>query len=1395
MAAAPRRNTGSDSDGFDFDQRLTTLFTASDATKDRKMDPFWYIDTGASYHVTPYIEDFHDIDMTHKSELMTAKHGEPIQVEGVGTVRVILTNDQGHKFGATISNVRYIPDGSVRLLSTFEATSHDSGFEFHQTFDGTCVMKTRDGHHITIKGRDRKYPLHIQIASEPKNDDTRPGHVMATQSHSMTEMNLWHSRLGHISKATVAKMAAGVIATGITVKDRGNHDYCEACALGKSRKQAQPTEPLARATTPGEIVYTDVFGPVRQPSINGHLYAIIFVDDFTRYRVIYFMKKKSEVPAMIKRFRDEHLKPRNTKLRRLHSDGAKEYFESQTTKKYCLQKGIQQTFTAPYTPAQNGTAERTWGTLVTLARTMMIDRAIDKELWTYILNAACYIINRVPTKANNGKSPIELWTGKVPDLSHLKVIGCPAYKHIETNVGKLDPRATKCIMVGYDTNSPAYLIWNPDTGRVSRSRNVQFNEHSGRCGDAYTDDPLEFADQPDVTPQGEDATDSSNTQDGAIDSSTDSSPSHESTDSESSTSSDSSSQESDNDGSADDSNPPSETDNDSNNNFDPDAGSESSHSAEERPTPPPQASIKDTVGWKSTRQKKPTIRFEGSGQLQATMDNPTEDEPLTYKQATRSPQADQWKAAMETEYNALIKMGTWELVPEPKGRKIIKSKWVYKVKYGPDGEIIKHKARFVAKGFSQIPGVDFGETYAPVARIATLRTLLAIANKHKWYIRQSDISNAYLNADIREHDLYIEQPEGMEKFGPNGEKLVCKLRKGLYGLKQAGMLWHNRLHKFLISIGFKQSRNDLCLYYRGEGKNKLVLIIYVDDLVYASQTEQEPIKFEHQLDKEFKTTHEGTIKWILGIKVDHDIRTGITTLSQEKYVDNILKRFNMESCRGAATPAETTVLNKRMGPLDEDERSSMRSKPYREVLGSIGYAANCTRPDIQFAFGMAARFAADPGEKHWSGILRTLRYLHDTKELKLTFRQTDSSAPIQLTVLVDADYGEDKDTRKSTTGFIIFLDNNPITWSSRAQRIVAQSTLEAEFIALNTAAKEAMYTLSLLTEIGMNVTQPVTVYQDNQSSIHYASNDTNTTRAKHIDIRYHYVKDLVRDGQIILKHVRSAENTADILTKPLDRVKFTHHRAPLLGLEQTSPTKRRESTPKRRNGHREHSASIWMIHRSNNRSNLEGQMGTPNSGATPLKQQKCSSAPHNNTTTQQDTTTNMSTPQGAIGKRRSRNRARNASGPATRSKPYWYTTTSDFVDAPPTANQHSRVTPPPSSSTDESGHREREDLRLTIERNRISPPVTQSDPDWDNADAPWEDPQPLVTGHMTLRITQGMKVDPHPFIDESIPEHCTYDSIAREFTAVSPESMVRVLFYVPPGTIVNMSTHDISELP
>jgi hypothetical protein len=523
------------------------------------------------------------------------------------------------------------------------------------------------------------------------------------------------------------------------------------------------------------------------------------------------------------------------------------------------------------------------------------------------------------------------------------------------------------------------------------------------------------------------------------------------------------------------------------------------------------------------------------------------DDPKTYNQAVNGKDAEEWQSAMQKEYQSLVENNTWKLTPLPEGKNLISSKWVFKRKRNADGSVAKFKARFVARGFSQVEGVDYFETFAPVARFTSIRATIALAAQKGWKIYQMDVDNAFLNAPVEE-EIYVEQPKGMEVQSPNEEKLVLKLLRALYGSKQGSRNWNSVLHHFLISHGMTQSTADPCVYTKSNQRHQLTIVtVYVDDLIITGDDEQGIRSLKNALNGRFKMKDLGELRWCLGIEVNRT-DTGIE-INQKQYLCSILQRFGMDQSKPVSTPADpNTKLTKNDCPQNPTEENKMRAIPYRSAVGSLLYAAVATRPDISTAVRDVARFVSCPGEQHWVAVKRIFRYLQGTLETKIRF--SGGSATTVLSGYSDSDWGSNTDDRRSNTGYVFMMANAAISWQSKAQPTVALSSSEAEYMALCSAAQEAIYLRRLFADLGSPQDDPTMIYQDNQGCIAMAHNPVHHSRTKHIDIKFHFVRERIAAGEIKLEYIPTENQVADILTKGLHGPKFTKFKEAMLGQSQ-----------------------------------------------------------------------------------------------------------------------------------------------------------------------------------------------------------------------------------------------------
>lgn len=503
--------------------------------------------------------------------------------------------------------------------------------------------------------------------------------------------------------------------------------------------------------------------------------------------------------------------------------------------------------------------------------------------------------------------------------------------------------------------------------------------------------------------------------------------------------------------------------------------------------------------------------------------------PTTLKGANSSPDKARWKAAMEAEMKSLRENDVWDLVKLPPDRKTVGCKWVYKKKTGADGSVERFKARLVAQGYTQQYGMDYDETFCPVARLESLRVLIALSVQHGLKLHQVDVTTAFLNGTLEE-EVLMKQPEGFEIKGK--ENLVCKLKKSIYGLKQSPRCWNVALDTQLKEMGFAQSNNDPCIYYKNTGGDMFYMGVYVDDIVLAGKSETDLKQVKIALSRKFDIKDLGKLNYFLGVKVEKQ-ESGSIWIGQPAYTESLLAEFEMQDCKPVSTPVN--ISSKPTKASDDD--NCIDQQKYQSAIGRLMYLSVSTRPDISYAISSLARFSSKPIKEHWIALKRLFRYLRGTVNHGIMYTKEGSSTCVGYS---DADWAGDVNDRKSTSGYVFMLSGGAVSWRSQKQRCVALSTAEAEYVAMASATQESVWLRQLIAELtNSSVAEaPTLIYEDNQSAIAMTKNPQFHGRAKHIDIKHHFIREQVAQGTIMLKYCPSVEMTADILTKGLSREIF-----------------------------------------------------------------------------------------------------------------------------------------------------------------------------------------------------------------------------------------------------------------
>lgn len=1003
----------------------------------------WYVDNGATNHVTFREDLFQKFQPFFNKESVMAANGESINALGKGTIDLDVEVNGKNK-RVTLENVWYVPGIKRNLFSVLASQDLHLQSQFKSTTE-TCQLEV-NGEVALMGYRCRQgglYKLKVQNVKPSKPIEVN----LLTNNENL--LQVYHERMGHQN----TKHVKATIERELGIKLTGDKELCEGCVYGKSHRLKFGTR--ERATTPGERIHTDVCGPF-QSSMSGYKYYVLFKDDYSRYRHVHFMKEKSEVSGKLKLFLAA-AKTTGHVVKEIVSDNGGE-FDNGVVKRMLQNRGIKHIMTMPYTPQQNGCSERENRTIVESARAMMhCHESLPQGLWAELINCAAYILNRTGPSSEADKTPYELWLGKRPSIKHLRIIGSVCYPHVpKQKRKKMRKKAQKGILVGYD--ECGYRIWVKETNTLVRSRDVIFNEEPLLQRKEYQ---IPFSNE--------------------------------------------TSQENDCRGLEDD--------------VEDNVYQEPEESEDkEEETDLPEGS--NTYGLRNRSEINVPKRFDDYI-LTAVTNVQDLNEPESYTEAMRSGKASYWKEAMESEMKSHKENQTWTLEKLPAGKKCLTCKWLYNVKTNPDGSVDRFKARLVVRGFSQKKGVDFNQTFSPVARLSTIRSLLSVAAVEHLSLTQFDVSTAFLYGQVDEV-IYMTQPEGYK----DGTDRVCRLNKSLYGLKQAPRCWSTRFNKFMELQGFKKSDADPCLFIKEDGKSKLIVALYVDDGLIATNNTGMLQKFMDHLTTEFKITSKPA-SFYLGLEIEQK-SCGNVRISQKAYTKKILDRFQMSDCK----PAPIPIVKESETQLAGKAESSRDKFSYREAVGALMYLMTATRPDIAYAVSKASRTLENPTHEDFVRVKRILRYLKGTIDYGIEYQSKENNHVLEC--FSDADHAGDSSTGHSTTGVVCNFGGGVITWLSQKQSSVAISSTEAEIVAASEACREIVWLKRLLEEITTLKSVPV-LKIDNEATTRLAENPENHRRTKHIKIRHFFIRELVAEGQVKVNHVPAEFQLADCMTKPLHK--------------------------------------------------------------------------------------------------------------------------------------------------------------------------------------------------------------------------------------------------------------------
>lgn len=1064
----------------------------------------WFLDSGCSNHMCGSKELFDDEFDSSFRESVKLGNNSRLMVQGKGTVRLEVDG-----VVLVITGVFFVPALVNSLVSIGQLQEKGIGILIQ---NNTCraFHPQRGVIFETKMTSNRMFPLVAHCT---------PKKQQCFSSITTDQSDLWHYRYGHLSWNSLKVLQQKTMVKGLP-RLTLSQKVCEDCLVGKQHRSPFPSHSTWRASTILQLVHTDLCGPVKPSSNTKKRYVITFTDDFSRKTWSYFLTEKSEAFATFKLYKARVEKETGTYIRALRSDRGGE-FTSSEFQGFCSENGIQRQLTSAYSPQQNGVAERKNRTILNMARSMLSAKKIPKTFWPEAVNWAVYVLNRSPTLALKSKTPEEAWTGIKPSVNHFRVFGCIGHVHVpdEKRV-KLDSKSFKCVLFGVSDESKAYRLFDPTTNKIIVSRDVVFEEDQQWSWDdshkqaILVDLEWEYDDEP--------GTEDERKEPAEVEKSPEKTPDRSEGDHSGLEISPGVSEQGD-------------------------SSIDNSLTHSRRETQPQteqyEGRIRKQPVWMKDYDMGDGLSDEETAAMiqLAMVSNQDPDwilehwvpdqDPTTYDEAVKSKE---WKRAMDQEIQAIEKNKTWELTSLPSGGKSIGVKWVFKTKLNENGEVDKYKARLVAKGYAQEYGIDYAEVFAPVARLETIRLIISLAAQQTWKIYQLDVKSAFLHGEINE-EVFVDQPPGYEQKGH--EHKVYRLKKALYGLKQAPRAWYSRIEAYFIKEGFTKCpyEHTLFIKYAAAG-NILIVCLYVDDLIYTGNNEKMFEVFKKSMMAEFDMTDLGRMRYFLGIEVLQ--RTDGIFIGQRKYAQEMLERFNMSQCNPVQNPIVPGFK------LTKDEEGvEVDGTIYRQMVGSLMYLTT-TRPDLMFIVSLISRYMKRPTKCHWAAARRVLRYVKGTINCGVFYKKGGNDMLIGYT---DSDYAGDLDDRKSTSGSVFLMSSGAVSWSSTKQPIVTLSTTEAEFIAAASSSCQAVWLRRILGNLNQVQGSPTLVYCDNISAIKLSKNPVMHGRSKHIDVRFHFLRDLVKNGVVELIQCSTQDQVADILTKPLKLDAFLKIRG-LLGV-------------------------------------------------------------------------------------------------------------------------------------------------------------------------------------------------------------------------------------------------------
>lgn len=1130
--------------------------------------PF-YIDSGATVHISPYQSDFFNLQPIPPRPVKGVG-GSSIQAVGIGTIR-LQVHDQTE---IVLENALYIPNSTVRLISV-SALAIGAGVSVKFDQAGVTIIDSKNKETALASGPlipgHRLYTLNMQA--------TLAEHALITQRSP--DLTTWHWRLGHANYQTIVTMARAGILPGTLSISPPTQPKCDLCILGKQTKSLVPKvqEDGHRAMKKLQIVWIDLAGPMHVQSRTGSRYIMDIVDDFSNMPWSIPLKSKSDALAALQAWERARYLETGQHVGTYHT-GHDGELTSHEAKNWLKSIGSKHEFGAPYMSEHMGRIERMHRTLQGKARTMRIAAKCPDNLWDEFYLTAAHLHAKTGTKSLNGRTPFEMWYDRIPDYSYMREIGCRAFILIQNEYNpKLNARGIECILIGYGQNSKTYRCYEPKSRKIYESYHVRFLERHD--GDITLAESHTIRNQ-ESGPTSIDQIQRISTPTPPIIYSDDDDDIRVQTNPIENTVINAGMQPEVNVPPAAAIELP----------VAPVEPRRSSHipvpSAKTRPENHPMTQLECAV--QESREAGERLRLaraerqrgvaaaenapdlpenqaeapniDGNDQppeepdlanittmeeiehllaaVEALSDPITleaDDEPRTWKEAQESADARQWEEAYREELRSLKEMGVYQLVPRedvPSGHKVQKGRPVFKIKRDENGKAVRFKVRLVFKGYEQVYGKDYTKTTSPTARMESWRVLLHIAATKGWDATQIDVKTAFLYGLLPDDEVqYMQQPNGFEEAGK--ETWVWCLVRGLYGMKQASRIWNHTVNDNMLLWEFTRLACESCVYYRSSDSGTVIAALHVDNFLSIASSKAENDRFKEQLRTVWTISNLGLPRFVVGIAVERDRDKNIVRLSQTALIDKIISQFGQADAAPVSLPMDLGLKLRRVDRLSlpQNEQLTLQKTLYRPLIGCLLYLAISTCPDIAYAVQQLSQFVDTYSTIHWNVALRLVQYLKGTRDLKLVLGRAEQG--INLVGFTDSNWANCLDTRRSVGGYAWSLGSGAISWAAHKQKTITASSCKAEYMAAFESAQECIWLRSLLKGIGHAeaASHATPILCDNNAAINLSEDPTLHSCVKHVDIKYHFLRERVQSDEICIRYINTKYNVADLFTKAL----------------------------------------------------------------------------------------------------------------------------------------------------------------------------------------------------------------------------------------------------------------------